>query len=85
MGESKAQPLNPKMLKVVRDRLGINQEELGRRLGVHRPDISKIERGLETPDWLLKFVMLSKVLTEAGMSWEDVIMEFPEITDRKAS
>lgn len=66
------------MLKVVRDKLGMNQEELGKRLGVHRPDVSKIERGLETPDWLLKFAALSTLLHEAGMSWEDVIMSFPE-------
>jgi DNA-binding XRE family transcriptional regulator len=75
---SKSQQVNAKMLKVVRGRLGMNQEELGQRLGVHRPDISKIERGIETPEWLIKFVLMAKLLQEANMSWEDVVMEFPD-------
>lgn len=82
---SKSQQVDSKMLKVVRDKLGISQEEMGRRLGVHRPDISRIERGIEVPDWLIRFAALSKILHEAGYSWEDVIMEFPEAPTPRAS
>jgi DNA-binding XRE family transcriptional regulator len=84
MESIKKQHVNAKMLKAVRDKLGINQDEMGRRLGVHRPDISKIERGLETPDWLFKFAALAKALHDAGMTWEDVVMNFPEPVDRVA-
>ena len=85
MEAKEKQSINPRMLKLVRERTGLSQSEIGSFLGCHRTDISRIERGIETPDWLVKFVMLSKLLTDAGMSWEDVIMEFPEITDRKVS
>jgi transcriptional regulator with XRE-family HTH domain len=78
METDKVQAVNPKMLKLVRDRTGMSQLELAERLGCKQPDISKIERGLEVPDWLIRFAKLAAVLDQAKMSWEDVIMEFPE-------
>jgi DNA-binding XRE family transcriptional regulator len=63
---------------VVRQKIGLNQSQIAKALGCHQTDISRIERGVETPDWLLKFAALSTLLHQAGMSWEDVIMSFPE-------
>jgi transcriptional regulator with XRE-family HTH domain len=79
------QSVNPKMIKALRKKLDLSQQEIAFLLDSERAEISKVERGLTTPNWLVKFVTLSRLLAEAGMTWEDVIMEFPEITDRKAS
>jgi transcriptional regulator with XRE-family HTH domain len=85
MDGEKNQAVNNKVIKSIRQRIGLSQEQLAARLETSRGRLSSIERGLETPDWLIKFAVLSKLLHEAGLSWEDVIMEFPEITERKAS
>lgn len=73
------------MIKLLRSKLNLKQAEMAGLIGCNRSELSQIENGQITPDWLLRFVMLSKLLTDAGMSWEDVIMEFPDVVERKAS
>lgn len=79
MSVGKNQTLDSKVLKKIRDRLGISQGEVADRLQTDRARISKAERGIETPEWLIKFALMAKLLHEAGMSWEDVVIEFPEV------
>ena len=38
-----------KQVTSLRERLGISQEELGFRVGVHRTYVSQIERGIKSP------------------------------------
>lgn len=78
MSVCKNQTIDSKVLKKIREKLGMSQVEVAKRLQTEQARISKVERGLETPDWLVKFALLAKLLHEAGMSWEDVVMEFPE-------
>lgn len=72
------QTIDTKVIKTIRERLGLSQGEVAKRLQTEQARISKAERGLETPEWLVKFALMAKLLHEAGLSWEDVIMEFPE-------
>lgn len=85
MEAKEKQSINPRMLKTVRERTGLSQSQIGSVLGCHQTDISRIERGVETPDWLVKFIQLSRLLDKAGLTWEDVILDLPEIPERKAS
>ena len=78
MNSGKKQSINNEMLKVIRKKLGLTQPELGKKLGCHFSDISKVERGQVTPDWLIKFGVLLQLLNDAGLTYEDVVMEFPE-------
>ena len=84
MSVCKNQTIDSKVLKKIRERLGLSQGEVAKRLQTEQARISKAERGLETPEWLVKFALMAKLLHEAGMSWEDVMMEFPEsVRDEK--
>lgn len=78
MEEVKKQPVNNKVIKNIRKKLGLSQKELAEMLDSEQSWLSKVERGLETPDWLIKFAVLSRLLHESEMSWEDVVMSFPE-------
>jgi transcriptional regulator with XRE-family HTH domain len=78
MYEPQKQALNSKVIKQIREKLNISQEKMADTLDMDRARLSKIERGLETPEWLKKFAQLSKMLHQAGMTWEDVVIEFPE-------
>jgi transcriptional regulator with XRE-family HTH domain len=80
----KNQAINNRVIKRIRDKIGLSQEQLAAQLETSRGRLSNIERGLETPDWLVKFAVLSKLLHEAGFSWEDVIMELPDFNPRAA-
>jgi transcriptional regulator with XRE-family HTH domain len=84
MEASRKQSVNPKMLKLLRERTGMTQKELAEYLGVARPDISKIERGLKTPDWLVRFALLAEKMDQAKITWEDAIMELPDFSPRVA-
>lgn len=84
MDSIKEQAINPCMLRAIRKKLGISQEEMAKKLGCHQAAISRIERGTETPEWLLKFAVLSKMASEASFSWEDIIMDNPPPTLRTA-
>ena len=72
------QALNNKVIKEIRTKLNLSQKQMADALGTERGWLSKVERGQVTPDWLIKFAVLSKLLHDAGLSWEDVVMEFPE-------
>lgn len=85
MEAKEKQSINPRMLKTVRERTGLSQTEIGSVLGCHRTAISRIERGVETPDWLVKFIQLSRLLDKAGLTWEDVIMDLPEVATLRAA
>lgn len=84
MESIKRQAINPRMIKAVRDKVGMSQEALAKELGCNQSAISRIERGTEIPDWLERFIKLSRLVHQAGLSWEDVIMEFPEPSPRVA-
>jgi transcriptional regulator with XRE-family HTH domain len=78
------QPINNKVLKEIRLSLGLSQEQLAKRLGTDQSYLAKIEKGQVTPSWMIKFVALAQLLHQSGKSWEDVIMEFPEVNPRVA-
>ena len=72
------QPPNNKVIKLIRDKLDLSQKQMAERLGTEQSWLSKVERGAITPDWLVKFAVLLKMLNDAGLTYEDVVMEFPE-------
>jgi transcriptional regulator with XRE-family HTH domain len=78
------QPINNKVLKEIRDSLGLSQEQLAKKLGTDQSYLAKIEKGQVTPGWLIKFVALAQLLHQSGKSWEDVIIEFPDVSPRAA-
>ena len=78
MYETEKQPLNNQVIKLIRKKLNLSQKELADILGTERGWLSKVERGQVTPDWLTKFAVLLKLLNAAGLTYEDVVMEFPE-------
>jgi transcriptional regulator with XRE-family HTH domain len=78
MYRTKNQAPNNKVLKTIRGRLGLSQKQLADILSTEQSRLSKIERGKDTPDWLVKFATLAKLVNDAGLSWEDVIMELPD-------
>jgi transcriptional regulator with XRE-family HTH domain len=78
MYETENQPPNNKVIKAIRKKLKLSQKEMARRLDTDDSWISKVERGQVTPDWLVKFAVLLKMLNDAGLTYEDVVMEFPE-------
>ena len=84
MYEAENQAPNNKVIKLIRTKLDLSQKEMAEILGTERGWLSKVERGLETPDWLIKFAVLLRMLNDAGLSYEDVVMEFPEPNPRAA-
>lgn len=82
MNRKEKQQVNNKVIKNIRESLGMSQKDFAKMLGTDNSRLSKIERGEHTPDWLLKFALLARLLHETGMSWEDVVMEFPDPAPR---
>lgn len=70
--------VDSQVIKKIRDRLNLSQEGMAELLQTDRARLSKIERGLETPDWLVKFAALSELLHRSGLSWHDVILDLPD-------
>lgn len=68
-------------LKEVRKKLNITQEQLAKRLGTHRPNISDIERGVEIPDWMIKALVLHRLLRQAGYTLDDLLLSLPDPDD----
>ena len=64
-------------LKEHRSRLGINQQELGVRVGVSRQTISLIERGDYSPSVTLAI----KIAREFGVNVEDIFDYIPDESD----
>jgi predicted transcriptional regulator len=77
MNQPQKQDVDRAMLKKVRKQLGLSQKDMASLLKTDDSLLSKIERGQETPDWLVRFAVLSKLVHDSGFTWEDVIMEFP--------
>jgi transcriptional regulator with XRE-family HTH domain len=84
MDAAQNQVVNSEMLKAVRKKLGLSQKKMAALLKTDDSLLSKIERGVETPDWLVKFAVLSKLVHDSGLSWEDVILELPDFSPRAA-
>lgn len=78
MYEVEKQAPNNKVIKLIRDKLDLSQKQMAEKLGTEQSWLSKVERGAITPDWLVKFAVLLKMLNDAGLTYEDVVMEFPE-------
>lgn len=64
-------------LKEHRSRLGINQQELGGRVGASRQTISLIERGDYSPSVTLAI----KIAREFGVNVEDIFDYIPDESD----
>lgn len=64
-------------LKEHRSRLGINQQELGVRVGASRQTISLIERGDYSPSVTLAI----KIAREFGVNVEDIFDYIPDESD----
>ncbi len=59
-------------LKAYRSRLGVNQQELGRRAGVSRQTINDIEKGLKNPTIKLSLaICLALDKTQVEQNWEE--------------
>ena len=56
----------------------MSQRDMAQLLGTEQSWLSKAERGVVTPDWLLKFALLMKLARDAGLDFEDVALDFPE-------
>jgi transcriptional regulator with XRE-family HTH domain len=78
MYQVKNQAPNNKVIKTIRDKLNLSQKEMADLLSTEQSRLSKIERGKHTPDWLVKFATLARLLNDAGLSWEDVILDLPD-------
>ena len=72
------------MLKEVRERQGLSQQELARRIGIERARYSDLERG-KISKWLIAAIRLNKFLAEAGYSLDDLILYLPDPEDRLRS
>lgn len=72
------QALNNKVIKDIRTKLNLSQKQMAEILETEQSWLSKVERGHVTPDWLTKFAVLLKLLNDAGLTYEDVVMSFPE-------
>lgn len=64
--------------KEVRTKLKLSQESVAERLGTDQANISKLERGIEIPDWLVKAIQLHRLLDQAGYSLDDLILALPD-------
>ena len=64
--------------KELRTKLKLTQETVAERLGTDQANISKLERGIEVPDWLVKAIQLHRLLTQAGYSLDDLILSLPD-------
>jgi transcriptional regulator with XRE-family HTH domain len=84
MEANEKQSIDSRMLKIVRDRTGLSQSAIGAALGCHQSDISRIERGLDTPDWLIKFVRLARLLEKTDLTWKDLALDSAPPTLRTA-
>lgn len=64
-------------LKVYRAKIGVNQSEMGRLVGVSRQTISQIERGDYSPSvtLALKIAKVCNATVEDIFTWEDEIDE----------
>ena len=74
--EAKTQELfrEVKLLREVRQRLGLSPEELPEKLGVQQPAISKLENGEKT----LTLGKLTSVVSALGGEWE-ITLKFPQM------
>jgi transcriptional regulator with XRE-family HTH domain len=62
-------------VKALRTNLGITQEELSSRTGVHPTYISDIERGARNPSWaaLVKLVRgMNSTMTDLGSAFDQI-------------
>ena len=66
-----------KLLKDIREELGLTQAQLAKTVGIHQERISEIERGKKVPDWLIKAVRLNQILEQAGYSLSDLSLPSP--------
>lgn len=73
--EAKTQELQQelKLIREIRQKLGLSQEELAERIGVQQPAISKLEKGQQT----LTLGKLTSVVTALGGEWE-INLKFPD-------
>jgi len=64
------------MLKEVRERQGLSQQELAKRIGIERARYSDLERG-KISKWLIAAIRLNEFLAEAGYSLDDLMLYLP--------
>lgn len=84
MNQEEKQSIDNKVLKQIREELNMSQAEFAARLGTDQSKLSKIERGVLTPPWLIKFIALSKMVEETGKTWQDILLDSSPPTLRTA-
>jgi transcriptional regulator with XRE-family HTH domain len=68
-------------IKQLRERLNLTQAQVAEALGTKRPQISNLERGVAVPDWLIKALVLNRLLAKAGLSYDDLLLSLPDPTE----
>jgi transcriptional regulator with XRE-family HTH domain len=64
--------MSASMLRKIRRRLGLSQQQLARRLGVARPTVTRWENGTRRPSRIAKLALDHIVEAKDGRSWQDL-------------
>lgn len=59
-------------LAEVRKKLELTQEKVAKHLGMTQADMSRLESGKKTPEWIYKAIRLHELLKEAGYTLDDL-------------
>jgi DNA-binding XRE family transcriptional regulator len=81
MESVKESKINYMSLKQLREKLDLTQDQVAEVLGTKRHRVSKMERGVEIPDWLFKAIALNRLLEKAGLSFNDLLLSLPDPED----
>lgn len=65
------------MLRDLREKQGLSQQEMANLLGIERSRLSEIERGRPSK-WLLSAIRLNRFLEQAGYTLDDLILFLPD-------
>jgi transcriptional regulator with XRE-family HTH domain len=63
--------LNKVKIKLEMERLGWNQAELSRRMGVHRQHLNRL---LKEDDPPIGFITIEKISKALGIDWKDLVI-----------
>ena len=66
------------VLKEARINLGLSQSDVAKMLDSERAAISKLENGKKIPDWLMKSIVLARLLERAGYTFNDLLLSLPD-------
>ena len=66
------------VLKEARKNLGLSQADVAKMLDSEQAAISKLENGKKIPDWLMKSIILARLLESAGYTFNDLLLSLPD-------